>query len=155
MPAMIVQLSTWILAAALAQGGPEAGWLKAVPGDIDVVIRTRGLEATRDDVAAMLKAMSPSLADAARPALEDGLGHVREMFGAALVQAPCVVLARVVPPGAGGGMPVAVVVLKDDYPGLRKSLAGENPAKSRDGGYDEFTSAKVPGTWYGAKGAGF
>ena len=51
---MFAHISLWILAATLAQAPPEADWLKAVPADVDVALRSRGLEATRDDLLAML-----------------------------------------------------------------------------------------------------
>ena len=56
---MLAQLSLLILAGTLGQAPPETAWLNAVPGDVDVVIRCRGLDATRDDLENMLKAMSP------------------------------------------------------------------------------------------------
>ena len=37
----------------------DAGWLKAVPADVDVAVRVRGVDAARADLMAMLKAMSP------------------------------------------------------------------------------------------------
>ena len=60
---MLVPLSMWILAASLAQSptldAADAGWLKAVPADIDVAIHCRGVDATRADLVAMLRILSP------------------------------------------------------------------------------------------------
>src|SRR4051812_30132816 len=105
---MLAQLSTWILAATLGQAPPEAAWLKAVPGDVDVVMRCRGLGATRDDLGAFLKALSPGLAERAGPALSGQLDQFRDKHGEMAVRTPWVGLVRVVAPGAGEGMPFAI-----------------------------------------------
>src|SRR5262249_13179093 len=48
----------------------EAAWLKSVPDSAAVVLHVRGVEAARDDLIKMLKAMSPTLAEHAEQGLE-------------------------------------------------------------------------------------
>ena len=79
---MLAHLSHWILFAALGQAPPEAALLKAAPADVDVAIRTRGLEATRDDLLAMLKAMNPEWGNMAEGMLAGPLAQLREHHGA-------------------------------------------------------------------------
>ena len=64
---MATSLLTLVMAAAIGQSPAEAGWLKSVPADVDVVIHAKGLRSTRDDLARMLEAMSPNLARMAGP----------------------------------------------------------------------------------------
>ena len=62
---MLAQLSQWILIAALGQAPAEAALLKAAPADVDVAVRIPGVEATRDDLLAMLRAMNRDWANMA------------------------------------------------------------------------------------------
>lgn len=153
---MFAQLPMWVVAMALVQAQPEPAWLKAVPGDMDVIIRTRGLDATREHLTVMLTAMSPTLGESAGPALSAQINRLRGTFGPTLTEAPCVALVKVAQTGPDGSIPFAVLVLKDDYAGVLKSVAGGNAVtpKPRDGGYDSF-EAGGNGTWYAVKGAGF
>ena len=83
---MLVPLSMWILAAALGQSpapvAADAGWLKAVPADVEVAFRVRGVDAAQADLLAMLKIMSPALADRAEQGLAGPLAQFRQKFGA-------------------------------------------------------------------------
>jgi hypothetical protein len=156
---MLAQFSVWILAATLGQAPAEttAAWLKAVPGDVDVVVRGRGLDSTAHDLIDMIKAMSPRAAGAAVPALSQMLDHIRNMHGEDAVKTPWVGLVRAVPPGPDGVVPFAILVMKDDYQAVLKALTGgkEVALKSQDGGFDEFEAPQGHGPWYAVKGAGF
>lgn len=155
---MLARISLWILAAAVGQPAAEPAWLKAVPADVDVVIRTRGLDATEHDLHAWLKAASANLAAQAEPQLQGALNQMRTMHGDAATKTPWVGLIRVTAPGAGGGMPFAVMVLNDDYKGVLKGFSGgKEPAnlKTAGGGLDSFDSPMGDGNWYAARGAGF
>jgi hypothetical protein len=156
---MLAQLSVWVLAATLGQQAPgEAGaaWLKAVPGDVDVAVRGRGLEAAYGDLIAMLKAMSPRAAEAADPGLSQAIAQIRAMHGEVAVKTPWAAVGRVEPPAGGGPPPFAVLVLKDDYEGILKALAGGKDVARRpqDGGFDAIDGPHG-GDLYAFKGAGF
>ena len=95
---MLVSLSMWILAASLGQSpAPDAagaGWLKALPANVDVAIRVRGVDATHADLMAMLKAVSPKLAARAEPTLTDHLVKFRQKFGEAAARTPWIGLVQ-------------------------------------------------------------
>ncbi len=153
---MLAQLSHWLLIAALGQAPPEAALLKAAPAEVDVAVRTRGLEATRDDVLAMLKAINPDWANMAEGTLAGPLGQIREHHGAHAVTSPFLVLFRIGEPGGDGPPPFAVLVPSDDYKGVLKELSGGKDVelKHQDGDYDAFDSPDGNGTWYAAKAPG-
>lgn len=154
---MLAQLSQWFLIAAIGQAAPEAALAKAAPADVDVAVRIRGMEATRDDLMAMLKAMNPDWANMAEGALGGPLEQVRTHHGAMAVKTPFVVLVRIGEPGGEGGPPpLAVLLPADDYKGTLKELMGGNDVelKHQDGDYDAFDGPGGHGTWYAAKGPG-
>jgi hypothetical protein len=146
-------LSTMLLAATLGQA-PAGGWLDAVPAEADVVLRVRGIEAVRNDLTAMLKAMSPRLGDQAGPALEAMVGQMKEHHGDEVVSAEFLALARGVPPEDPSQPPLAIVLKSSDYEGFLKAVTGnkELKIKHEDAGYDSF-DGPMGGTWYAAKGA--
>ncbi|WP_406693873.1 hypothetical protein V5E97_22820 [Singulisphaera sp. Ch08] len=150
-------LSMWIVAATLGQTPAETALLKAVPGDVDLVIRSRGLAPTSTDLTAMLKAMSPQLGAMAEPALGDLLAKFKTQFGEGAIKTAWVGLVRAVAPGPDGVIPFAVMVIQDDYRGVLKSLASGKDVvlKAEDGGFDSFDSPHSRGTWYAVKGPGF
>ena len=80
-------VSLW-MTVAVGQAQPEAAWLKAVPADVPVVVRGRALETVRDDLLAMIGAMSPASATPAKEGLAPGLQMVEGMFGKAMLKAP-------------------------------------------------------------------
>jgi hypothetical protein len=154
---MLAQLSQWILIAALGQAPAEASLLKAAPVDVDVAVRIRGVEATRDDLLAMLKAMNPDWANMAEGALAGPLAHFREMHGAHASTSPFVALLRLGEGGGDGGPPpFAVIVPSDDYKGTIKELSGGKDVelKHQDGDYDAFDGPGGQGTWYAAHSPG-
>lgn len=131
--------------------------LKAAPAEVDLAVRTRGLEATRDDVLAMLKAINPDWANMAEGTLAGPLGQIREHHGAHAVTSPFLVLVRIGEAADGGGPPpFAVLVPSDDYKGVIKELSGGKDVelKHQDGDYDAFDAPDGNGSWYAAKGQG-
>lgn len=154
---MLAQLSQWLLIAALGQAPPEAALLKAAPADVDVAIRIRGVEATRDDLLAMLKAMNPDWANMAEGALAGPLTEFRERHGGHAYKTPFVALIRLGEAGGEGGPPpFAVLVPAEDYKGTIKELSGGKDVelKHQDGDYDAFDGPDGHGTWYAAHSPG-
>jgi hypothetical protein len=149
----MTQLSIWLMAAALGQAPDAAGWLDAVPAEADVVVRVRGVEPIRDDLVAMIRAVSPSLGEQAAPALEQSAAQFRASFGEAAATQPFLMLMRAVKPEDPAQPPFAIVVQSEHYAGVLKSLSGgKEPAlKREEGGFDSFDGPQ--GTWYAAKGA--
>lgn len=153
---MFAPLPTCVVAMALVLQA-EPAWLKAVPGDVDVVVRTAGLDATREHLTAMLTALSPRLGEGAGPTLRSQIIRLRGTFGAPLAEAPCVAVVRVAQVGADGSIPFGLMVQGEDYQGVLKSFTGGNELtlKPQSGGYDAFEAGRGNGTWYAAKGTGF
>ncbi len=154
---MLAHLSHWILFGVLAQAPSEAALLKAVPADVNVAIRTRGVESTKDDLVAMLKAMNPEWGNMAEGALSGQLAQLREHHGAHAVRSPFVALIRMPEPGdEPGPPPFAVVVPAENYKETIKELSGGKDVelKHQDGDYDMFDSPDGNGSWYAAKASG-
>jgi hypothetical protein len=151
---MLAHLTHWILFGVLAQAPSEAALLKAVPADVDVAIRTRGVESTRDDLVAMLKAMNPEWGNMAEGALSAQVAQLREKHGAHAAKSPFIMVMRM---GDGGGPPpFAVVVPSGNYKGTLSELSGGKDVelKHQDGDYDMFDSPDGNGSWYAAKATG-
>jgi hypothetical protein len=154
---MLTSLCQWILIASLGQAPSEAALLKAAPADVDVAFRVRGLEATRDEVLAMIKEMNPEWGNMAEGVLSGPLDQIRTNHGAHAVKSPFLALMRLGDEGGDGGPPpLAIVLPSEDYPGTLKELMGGHAVelKHEDGGYDAFDGPGGHGTWYAAKGAG-
>ena len=152
---MMSHLSILILASTLGQVPAESGWLNSVPTDADVVIRGRGLLAVKDDLAAMLKAMSPAYAARFEPSLEQAVVMVKAQVSEQAATGPFLVLFRGVKPEGPGTPPFAVILNSPDYQGVLKSLTdGKNlDIKHLDAGYDSFNGLGGQ-TWFAAKGDG-
>jgi hypothetical protein len=154
---MLAQISQWILIAAFGQAPSEAALLKAAPADVDVAVRIRGVEATRDDLLAMLKAMNPEWANMAEGALAGPLEHFSQMHGGHASKTPFLTLMRFGEAGGEGGPPpFAALVPSDNYQGTLKELSGGKDVelKHQDGDYDAFDGPGGQGTWYAAKAPG-
>ena len=149
---MLAQLSKWLVIAALGQAQPEMALLKAVPADVDVAIRVRGVEAIRNDLVAMVKAMNPDWAKLAEEGLEKPLAEFQQRHGEPAYKSPWIGLVRVAAPEAEGAMPFAILVPADDYKGVLKGASGgkDVETKPQDGGYDAFDGPDGHGTWYAA-----
>ncbi|WP_165246535.1 hypothetical protein [Paludisphaera soli] len=151
---MIASLMTLTVAALVGAVPPEAAWLGSLPADVQAVAWVRGVEAARDDVAAMVGAMGPDLDRAIRPELDRAIAGFTGRFGAAAARSPLFILVGRARPGGDGIPPIALVARPDDVEGLRRALSGGEPqASPRDGGYEALAGAG--GTSYVASGPGF
>ncbi len=145
---MLVSLSMCLLAAFLGQlPAPEAtnaGWLKAIPANINVAIRVQGVNATHADLLAMLRNMSPKLAERAEQGMAGALAQFRQKFGEAAARTPWVGLMQTVAPGDDGKQPFAILVLNGDYPDVLGAMEGGKvpELKHQEGGYDAFKTPK-------------
>ena len=130
--------------------------MKAIPADVDVAIRTRGVEATKDDLIAMLTAMDPAWGKMAEDGLASHLAEIRQKHGEHAVQSPWVGLIRLGDGAEQGGMPFAIMVKSDRYQEVLKDLGGgKDPTlEHQDGNYDAFDGPEGQGTWYAAKAPG-
>src|SRR5271170_6723316 len=153
---MLAQLTQWILIATLSQSPQEAAWLKVIPADVDIAIRSRGIDATRAELVAMLKAMSPAWGKMAEDGLAGPLAQLQQMHGELALKTPWVSVVRLSDGGGEGGPPVVVLILSDNYKGILKEFSGgkDPELKHDDGGYDAFDGPEGHGTWYAAKGPG-
>ncbi|WP_422927671.1 hypothetical protein [Singulisphaera sp. PoT] len=154
---MLTSFSACMLAAILGQIPADSAWLKAIPDNVDVAIHSRGMEATQKDVVAMLKAMSPTLADTAEPVLTNQLATLENQFGAIVAKSPWVGVVKIAPGAPGGPPPFALLILKDDHEGILKGLSGGKELKLKHlaDGVDSFDAPQGNGTWFATKGAGF
>lgn len=153
---MSPSLMTVVLAAVLSQAGPEAGWLKAVPTEADVVVRVRGVEPLRDDLVAMVRAMSPALADQVEPMLSQLTDQFSQQVGKPAAQTPFLAIFRAEPPSRpGGAPPFAVIVKSDNYQGVLDAVAGGKAQTKQDpGGLDSFLGRQGE-TMFATKGQGW
>jgi hypothetical protein len=151
---MLTPLSQWILIATLSQAPAEAAFSRAAPADVDVAVRVRGLEATRDELLAMIKAMNPEWGNMAEAHLGAPVGEIRARHGARAVKSPFLALLRFDEPGGDGGPPpFAILVPSDDYKGTLKEFSSGNDVelKHQEGNYDAFDGPGGHGTWYAAQ----
>ncbi len=145
----------WMAAATVGQAPAEADWLKSVPADIPVVARVRALEDVNGDLLAMLKAMSPAAAEAARGAIEPELKAFEEMYGAAAGKNPFFALFRLPDPTQPDLSAWGVIVKTGDAAAVIKDLSQEGGEKPRSlDGYESFPS-KDGQTWYATRGTGW
>lgn len=153
-------LTLW-MAAVLGQGGAltpaDAAWLKAVPAEAEVVVRGRAPGSIHGDLDQMLKAMSPNLAEMAKPVVDAGVDQLANQFGQDALKTPFLFLMRLpkaedVQAAEPGTLPpFAGLVRSADHAGVQKTLAGGDPeAKAQPGGYDRFTNVDGK-TLYSAK----
>jgi hypothetical protein len=148
-----------LVSAALGQA-PAAGGealLRAVPAEAEVVLHVKGMNSTRDELVAMLRALSPNLAEQAEPTINQGLEHMAQRFGEPATKSPFVFAMRLPDPMADNPQPAfAVIVPTDNYQGILQSLAGEgNDAKpeAQPGGYDKISAQGEE--FYATKGDGW
>jgi hypothetical protein len=141
--------------STVAQSSPEAAWLGSVPSDVPVVARVRALEDVRGDLMAMLKAMSPNVANAAQGGLDQGLQAVEGIVGEPAVKNPLFVLLRLPDPEQPAPPAWGIIIKASDYPGLLKALSQDGVGKPKAlDGYDSFTG-KTGETWFAVKGSGW
>src|SRR5262249_29985932 len=118
MTAMLSTLLSWTVLTVLGQAPVETGWLKALPAETEVVVHVRGVSATRDDAIAMLKAMSPVLAEQAQSALNMAVDQMKDQFGPKSITSPFIVAFRLPKPDElQSHPPFAVIVETSNYDG--------------------------------------
>ena len=156
MVASVLCLSLTVLFCQAPASPPaaEAAWLKVVPADTELIVRTRGLEAARNDLVKMLEAMSPLLAEQAKVPLDQVLTQLAGQYGQAATKEPFLVIVRL--PNDQNPPAFAVLIKSDDYAGVQKSIAGGDAPKvtAKPGGYDEF-AAPMDKKIFTHKGNGF
>src|SRR5262245_27963785 len=152
----IAMLSRWLVVAALSQAPAEVDWLKVIPADVDLAIRVRGLGAARDDLQAMVRAMSPTWGKMAEDGLAAPFAEISQKHGDLATKTPWVGLIQLSQPGAEGGVSFAILTRSDNYKGALKELSGGKDVelKHQEGDYDAFDSPDGNGTWYAFKGTG-
>ncbi len=144
-------------APATAAPSPEASWLKVAPAEADVVLRVRGLQGAREDLAKMAKAMSPTFAPQAQAMLDQGSAMFAAQFGKNASTLPFMVLVRLPKDGENGPPPYAVIVGAKDYAAVQKQVvgpAGNAKPKPQPGGYDAVSGPNNEPI-YTFKGANF
>lgn len=135
-----------LAAASVGQqaAAPEAAWLKAVPADIDAVLHLRSAQGTRDDLLAMVRAMSPTVADQAEPILNAGFEQMAQQAPRELTGGPVLALVRLPEADAAGGMPpLALLATAKDVPALVKLITrvDDPKAEPQTGGYVKYQGA--------------
>ena len=142
-----------LMAAAFGQAPDQSEWLKSVPAEVAVVARVKALDTVRDDLMAMLEAMSGNAAAMARPQIEQGMAMMEAQNGEHSTKHPFFVLLTLPKDGAMPGW--AVMVEGTNYDAILKDVSGKADFKSAPkDGIDSF-DGKDGQTWYATKGAGF
>lgn len=144
----------WMMAAAVGQAPAEAAWLDLVPADIPVVARVRALEDVSGELQAMLKAMSPTAAEAVAGTIDPAIQGFEGTYGEAAGKNPFFVMLRLPNPAQPDLSGWGVIVRAGDPAAVMKGLqdGGEKPKSLQ--GYESFAS-KDGGTWYARRGKGW
>jgi hypothetical protein len=147
-----------VSAVLLGQAPASAPGLKALPADTEVVVHVRGVSAARDDLLAMIRALSPTLADQVEPMITQNIDGMRERLGERLSTTPFLAAIKLPPADAAGDAPpFAMVIPGSDYEAMLKNVAGpgaEVKLEPQAGGYDAFAD-EAGGKIYAYKGDGF
>lgn len=153
---MTVQLTSWILLIALAQAPRETDLLKFAPAEVDVAIRTRGLETSSKNLVASIRAMNPDWGKMVEDMLAGPMAQIRDNHGDHVASAPFLTFIRLSEAQGGGLPPFAVVFPGTDYMQLLKEFSGGKDVelKPQDGGYDAFEGPIGDDRWYATKGDG-
>ncbi len=153
---MLTCLLSLTLAVSAGQLPAESAWLNALPADTAVIAHMRGVAASRDDMAAMARAMSPTAAGQAEAILNQVVAQFTGQFGQRAAQVPFYVLLELPKPGQEGPPPFAVAVRSDDYQAVQNAIAqgGQAKPKAEPGGYDSVTGGDGQ-PLYTVKGDGF
>lgn len=155
---MFPALLTCALAAALGQAPAEGAYLKALPADAPVVMHLRSAMGMKDDVEAMLKALSPTVADQAAGPLAMMTDQLSQTFGEKGANTPVIMAMQL--PNADDMQsppPMAVLIKAEDFDTFLKSRAKEGEElkfEKHDGGYESFVD-KNGQSIYMYKGDGF
>jgi hypothetical protein len=137
---MVSSVLPLILAATLGQQAPaEAAWLKAVPADADAVVYVKGVGAVRDDLLAMIRAMSPTLAKQAEPALNQALDNLTQQATPEVTKTPVLAVLGLPKGDAEGPPPMAILGKIEDVGALVKSITGSDQTEKQPGGFEKAT----------------
>lgn len=143
------------LALAASVGQAEEAWLGSVPAEAEIVLRVRALDTVRDDLLAMLRAMSPTLADQSEPALNGFIEQMTQAIHEEATSTPFLVIAKAEPGGQGEVPPFAVIVGSQDYNGILTALnQGQRPELEKVDGLDTFAGPSGD-TVFASPGDGF
>jgi hypothetical protein len=142
------------MAAAVGQAPAEASWLESVPADIPVVARVRALEDVGGDLKAMIKAMSPTLADAAAGTIDPMIQAFEGMYGEGAGKHPFFVMFRLPDPAQPNLSAWGVMVRTSDPAAVIKGLKDGDAQPKALEGYESF-AGKDGQTWYAARGKGW
>ena len=127
---MFAAISAWCLALAIGQAPQnEVKRLDAIPSDVQIVVRFRGLQPARDDLIKMLEAMSPNLAAMGKPSIDNALKSASDRLGKTLASAPMLFAVRL-PAAVPQGIPpkIAILAESNDYDGAMKARRGRRQA---------------------------
>lgn len=135
-------MTTWLISALLVlpttPTGPQV--LDALPDDFQVVGRVVEIEATADDLKAMLDAMSPTLAAQASPSIDAAVRQFVASYGRDAAESTFLIVMPLPGPEAmqGGQTPPLAIVVEDaPYEGVLQSIAdADAEPEGQDGGYD-------------------
>lgn len=154
---MFATISAWCLALTIGQAQApraETDRLDAIPDDVQIVARLRGLQQARDDLSKMLEASAPNLSALALPTIDGGLTSARQRLGETLSTTPVWIAVRLSAPGRGDSPKIAVLTEPDDYAGMIKALRGDAESKKTESGADSFPGPNGM-TWFAREGTGF
>lgn len=153
---MTAQLTHWILLVALAQAPQETDLLKYVPADVDLAIRTRGLEASSKNLVASIRAMDPEWGNMVEGMVAGPMSQIRDNHGGHVASAPFLAFIRMSEVQGGGPPPFAAVFPAKEYkPFLRQFSGGKDvELKPQDGGHDAFEGPVGDASWYATKDEG-
>ncbi len=142
---MLMGVLTWLLSTALiGQSATDTAALKAIPVDVEIVVHVRSVAGTRDDLLAMIKAMSPNLAEQAGPVLEQALNPMLEQLGPKLADAPILLGVKLPKPDADQTEPAFIAAIPGEFDAIVAGIAGEERTnlKKLDGGLVSFVGAQ-------------
>lgn len=130
---------SWLAAVALGQAGAAEMALQAIPADSEIVFHVRSLSGLRGDTMAMIRAMSPTLADQVGPLLEQNVDPMLKRFGPKVVDAPYVLGMKL--PADEVGEPSALIAFAGDHEALLSAFAGGKApeVKKLEGGLESIT----------------
>ncbi|MHB1559661.1 MAG: hypothetical protein ACYC61_19610 [Isosphaeraceae bacterium] len=153
---MTAHLTQWILMVALAQVPQETDLLKYAPADVDVAIRTRGLEAASKELVASIRAMDLEWGNMIEGMVAGPMSQIRDNHGEHAASSPFLIFIRLSEAQGGGPPPFAVVLPAKDYRQFLKEFSGGKDVelKPQDGGHDAFEGPVGDASWYAMKGDG-
>ena len=136
------------------QAASEVTLLEAVPGDADVVVRVRSIAGAKNDLTAMIKAMSPTLAERVVPAIDGAVANFVKENGEQAGEVPFLAVIRAETPKGPNQQPFVIIVPTDAPEQVLGSIPGGTPDRKVVDGLDTF-KGMGGATVYTTKGAGW